>query len=73
MTEIIPVTYMKCPFCTAKNHCDRCGEELNEALVRKSGITAARVNVPDKTALLEHTLDADTLEDVLDGMGLLVG
>lgn len=73
MTEIVAVTYTKCPFCTAKNHCQSCSEELSEALRQKSGIRSACVNIPDKTAELEHSLDPDTLEDLLDAMGLLVG
>lgn len=73
MCETVTITYMKCQFCTAKNHCAACGAELSQALVQKPGIAAAQVNVPDHTARLEHTLDPDTLEDVLDAMGLLVG
>lgn len=73
MTEIVAVTYMKCPFCTAKNHCDSCSAELSAALEQKSGIRSACVNIPDKTAKLEHSLDPDGLEDLLDAMGLLVG
>ena len=73
MTETLTVTYMNCGFCTAKNHCDACGRELDEALLRKPGIQSARVNVPERTLRLTHCLDPDDLEDLLDATGLLVG
>lgn len=73
MCETIPVTYVKCQFCTAKNHCAACGAELGEALAAKKGVRSAVVNIPDHTARLDHDLDGDELEDMLDAMGLLVG
>ena len=73
MEETLRVTYLNCQFCTAKNHCAACGAQLSEALLQKPGVTAAQVNVPDRTVRLEHALDEDSLEDMLDAMGLLVG
>ena len=69
MTETLTVTYMNCGFCTARNHCAACGEEL----AGRPGIEAARVNLPDHSLEITHSLDRDSLEDLLDGMGLLVG
>lgn len=71
--ETLAITYLNCGFCTAKNHCTACGGELSSALEQKPGIARAQVNVPDRTLLIEHTLDAEGLEDLLDGMGLLIG
>lgn len=71
--EALTVTYLNCGFCTAKNHCAACGGELSAALENRPGIVRAQVNVPDRTLLVEHTLDSEALEDLLDGMGLLVG
>lgn len=73
MEETLRITYMKCQFCTAKNHCAACGAELAEALAQKPEIAAAEVNLPDRTVRLNHSLDSDTLEDILDAVGLLVG
>ena len=73
MREILAVTYIKCSFCTAKNHCAACGGELSAALEQKPGIAQAQVNVPDHTLLVEHDMDSGDLEDLLDGMGLLIG
>lgn len=73
MAETLHITYMKCQFCAAKNHCAACGAELAQTLARKPGIAAAQVNLPDHTARIEHTLDPDDLEDTLDALGLLVG
>lgn len=73
MEETLKISYINCDFCTAKNHCASCGQELSEALLGKPGIQAAQVNVPEHTLRLTHTLDGDALEDLLDAMGLLAG
>lgn len=73
MTETLTVTYMNCGFCAARNHCAACGGELARDLAGRPGIEAARVNLPDRSLEITHSLDRDSLEDLLDGMGLLVG
>lgn len=73
MEETLKISYMNCGFCTAKNHCAACGEELARALEQKPGITSAKISIPDHTAGITHSLDSGELEDLLDGMGLLVG
>ncbi len=73
MTETLRVTYINCDFCTAKNHCTACGGELAQALLQKPGIHAAGINLPDHALQISHSLASDALEDLLDGMGLLVG
>ena len=73
MEETLKIAYMNCDFCTAKNHCAACGGELAQALAQRPGIEAAELNIPDRTLRVTHTLDPDGLEDLLDGMGLLVG
>ena len=73
MEQTLKITYINCDFCTAKNHCAACGQELAQALAEKPGITSAQINLPDHTAGIEHSLDGGELEDLLDGMGLLVG
>ena len=70
MTETIPVIYIKCSSCAARNHCETCGRELSEALSAKPGITSAGVDIPNRRVTVTHTLD---LEDALDAMGLLLG
>lgn len=73
MTETLRVTYINCDFCTAKNHCTACGGELAQALLQKPGIHAAGINLPDHALQISHSLASAALEDLLDGMGLLVG
>lgn len=73
MTETLPVLYINCSSCAARNHCAACGQELGEALSTKPGITAASVDIPNRTVTVTHTLDPDALEDILDAMGLLLG
>lgn len=72
-TETLKITYTNCGFCTAKNHCAACSKELSQALAEKPGVHSALVNIPDRTLQVTHTLDSDSLEDLLEGMGLLVG
>ncbi|MBD5160613.1 MAG: cation transporter [Oscillibacter sp.] len=73
MKEALKISYMNCGFCTAKNHCAACGAELTRSLLQKPGIEAAEMCIPDRTLRVTHSLDADELEDLLDGMGVLVG
>lgn len=73
MTETLPVTYINCSSCAARNHCAACGQELAAALSAKPGITAAAVDIPNKQVTVTHALDPDGLEDALDAMGLLLG
>ena len=72
MREILAVTYIKCSFCTAKNHCAACGGELAEALVRKAEITWAAADLPAHVLEVDCSLERADLEDLLDGMGLLL-
>ncbi len=73
MRETLPVVYMKCTFCTAKIHCEACGRELDAMLMQQDGIQSAVVNVPEKTVRLEHELDPDTVEELLEDVGLFLG
>lgn len=68
---IIPVTYVKCAFCTAKNHCAACGEELSGTLGGRSGVERAAVNLLEHTARIETELERADIEDLLEGMGLM--
>lgn len=71
MTQTLSVSYLSCGFCTAKNHCAACGADLSAALLCKPGVAEASLNIPDHTLRITHELDEDSLEDLLDGMGLL--
>lgn len=73
MTETLPILYISCSSCAARNHCAACGQELGEAISAKPGVTAAEVDIPNKTVTVTHTLAPDALEDLLDAMGLLLG
>ena len=73
MTQTLTVSCLSCGFCKAKNHCETCGADLAAALLRREGISEAAVNIPDRTLRITHSLDGDDLEDLLDGMGVLLG
>lgn len=70
MTERVSVRYVKCDFCTAKNHCAACGAELSQALMEKPGVAFAKLVIPDHALEISHSLGGG-LEDMLDGMGLM--
>ena len=72
MEETVAVSYVKCGFCTAKNHCAACGEELSAALAEKQDIQSAAVDLWGHTLRLTHSLEREDLEDLLDGMGLII-
>ena len=68
---IIPVTYVRCAYCAAKNHCAACGEELSGTLGGRSGVERAAVNLLEHTARIETELERADIEDLLEGMGLM--
>lgn len=72
MKETLTITHTKCGFCTARNHCAACGAELSAALAEKPGVLSAQADVPNKSLRIEYQMDRDSLEDLLDGMGLIV-
>lgn len=68
---VIPVTYVKCAFCTAKNHCAACGGELSEALAAREGVDSAAVDLLAHTARITSPMEREDIEDLLEGMGLM--
>ena len=69
---VIPVTYVKCAFCTAKNHCAACGGELSEALAAREGVDSAAVDLLAHTVRVASPRQQEDIEDLLEGMGLMV-
>ena len=51
-------------------HCDGCEKLLVKQLSEESEIRNVQVNMTAKTLSLDTTLDADTLEEVLEDVGL---
>lgn len=72
MREAFRVTYLSCGFCTAKNRCAGCGRELAETLTAHPGVIWAEVDLPNHAVTVDHRLDRDGLEDLLDGAGLIL-
>ena len=56
MEETLSVSYVKCPFCTAKNHCAACGGELSEALAAREGVDSAAVDLLAHTARVTSSM-----------------
>lgn len=72
MEELLRAAYVKCGFCTAKNHCAACGKELSEDLLRRPGIDGASLDLLAHTLRVAYRMDREELEDLLDGMGIMV-
>ena len=62
------ISYLKCQSCTAKIHCEACAAELTERLM-KDGVKAA-IDIPNRSAHIETTMDEDDLLDLLEETGL---
>lgn len=62
------ITYLKCQSCTAKIHCEDCAAELAERLL-KDGVKAV-VDIPNRSARIETTMDEDDLLDLLEETGV---
>ena len=71
MEETLKVSYIRCGFCTAKNHCAACGGEAARALARRPGVREAEADASGRVLRVVHDLDREALEDLLDGMGIL--
>ena len=69
--EIIPVTYVRCAYCAAKNHCAACSEELSRALRARTGAADAAVDLLAHTVRIKTGLTQTDIEDLLEGMGLM--
>ena len=71
--QTFSVTYARCGFCAAKNHCAACAGELSAALSACEGVAAARVELPAGRAVVDHDLSPGDVEEVLPGGGVLRG
>ena len=72
MTQNLTITYLSCQTCHAKVHCDECEKRLEEVLLRIQGIDRASVRMGPKQVHVEGSIDADTLEEVLEDLGLFI-
>lgn len=63
-------TYLTCQSCTARIHCEQCGEELGQRLLGRAGISAAQADIPNKRLSIESTMDEDDLLDMLEDMSI---
>ena len=65
MTEkTFDYSYLPCPSCVGKNHCEKCGEEIRQSLLSLSGVNAVNMDVPNRR--LTILLNVDDLDDIID-------
>ena len=72
MTHSLSISYLACQTCHAKIHCDECEKRLEEALMRMQGINGASIQMAAKQCLVDGDIDADTLEEVLEDLGIFM-
>ena len=64
------ITYYRCQTCKEQVHCNGCEKLLVKQLSEETGTQNVQVNMTAKTLSLDTTLDSDTLEEVLEDVGL---
>ena len=64
------ITYYRCQTCKEQVHCNGCEKLLVKQLSEEPEIQNVQVNMTAKTLSLDTTLDVDTLEEVLEDVGL---
>ena len=72
MTHSFSITYLACQSCHAKVHCDECEKRLEDALMQMQGINGASVQMGPKQILVDGTMDADDLEEVMEDFGIFI-
>jgi copper chaperone CopZ len=70
MLHTISVSYLPCQICHAKVNCKECEVRLEEALLRIQGVDGASVQMAVKQVQIDSSLNADTLEEALEDVGL---
>ena len=65
-------SYFKCQTCASKVHCNDCGKELREDLLKNPEIESVEFDMNKKEIFIESTLDMDSLEETLEDAGLFV-
>lgn len=65
------ITYLACQSCTAKIHCERCGADLVERLLKKGGAATICIDIPKRHMTLQsdHWDEMDLL-DAMEDIGL---
>ena len=72
MTHTLKISYISCQTCHAKVHCDECEKQLEEAIMRMQGTNGASVQMGPKQVLIDSELDGDTIEEVLEDLGIFI-
>ncbi len=70
MNHQFTVSLHSCGCCVSHSHCSACCERTVEDLLCKPCIQAASLDPVKKLLTVTATVDADTLADLLDDMGI---
>lgn len=59
-----------CQFCVGHSHCEQCGEDLAQRLLRVAGIHRVSIDMKRRTMNIESSLAEDCLEEELEERGV---
>lgn len=71
MKYIYNFSYLPCQSCHAKVNCSTCAENILSELHKHTSLHA-EIDIFQKNIVIESTLDADTVEEVLENLGVFV-
>lgn len=65
------ISFLNCQACTAKIHCDACGETLSERLGKEGGLSQIEIDIPNRHLSLQADgWDEMDLLDALEEIGI---
>lgn len=70
MTSRFSLTLPSCGSCVSHSHCLQCLESLGRSVADKAPVEAFSIEPEGKILILQSPLDAETLTDLLDDMGI---
>lgn len=64
-------TFMECQSCTAKIHCEECGQKVSDTLKKQEGIHIISQDGKKKELTVEtESMDEDDVLDILEDAGI---
>ena len=64
--------HLACQTCQAKIHCEQCGEELTQSLLKFDGIHAVQIDMVAKSATVDAEIGEEKIEAYLEDIGLFL-
>ncbi len=72
MEKTYAYSYLPCQFCVGKNHCDQCGEDIRQALMRVEGVHSVAMDVPARRLTVRFEGDPGEIEEAAESLGVFL-